>query len=66
MKNEWRSVSGMEFDHEFHQTCDNCGDPGMSDSDGFVMQFDGRIFCRRCDAEAVYASASHQQEGHQP
>ncbi len=50
---EWCSSSGEPFNPEFHQTCDNCGAPGMSDSDGFQMQSDGRIFCLRCDAEAV-------------
>jgi hypothetical protein len=38
------------LDPEFCQTCDSCGCPGNSDAiDAFVLQDDGRTFCRECD-----------------
>lgn len=45
----WRSSSGEPFNPNFHQTCDLCAEPGMSDSDGFVMPItNGQVFCRHC------------------
>ena len=51
---EWRSSSGEPFNPEFHQTCDTCGKPGMSDSDGFVMLItNGPVQCRECAGQPV-------------
>lgn len=48
-KKEWTSVSDSTFDPEFHQTCDDCHEPGDSDSMGWYMdEKTQKVYCQDC------------------